>query len=486
MSSRTEWRTSRPTAGLWHTAKSSALREQFDISTLDEVMNRKADIVIAGYYGYGNLGDEAIRVALRDALDKRGIDAMWLTARPQAQDEIDRRSVLRVYRALRHSRALVFGGGGLLQNRTSNRSLLYYLGLMGLSRIARKSVLLLGQGIGPIHGRFARLLTRIALKHAAYIGCRDQGSAEFLRNEGLNAVLDGDLFFLLPPVEEPPTRSSAARNIVLCLKGTKNEGLLCHSRWVTQDKGSSFKMLPETKNCLTTKDTKGTKGSEDEPLDPAPKVGHIAQPIRAFDSSSSSILRVLRVFRALRGEFPLVSVPRKPKSEITAHSKRQGTDKAEMVEKTVHMLDEVSRRTKISVTLLPFFPAQDLDLSEKIAERASVPCQIMRADTIDNTMHVLEKADLVISSRLHGLEFALRAGVPMIAINEDQKINAFVAEVKESSGLEIPCIGFPSCEQVLRVLGSPPSPASVRGAYVVMHTRATEVFSRFVAVLEEL
>ena len=443
-------------------------------------MNRKADIVIAGYYGYGNLGDEAIRVALRDALDKRGIDAVWLTARPQAQDEINRRSVLRVYDAMRRSRALVLGGGGLLQNGTSNRSLLYYLGLMGLSRIAKRSVFLLGQGIGPIHGRFARLLTRIALKHAAYIGCRDQGSAEFLRNEGLNAVLDGDLFFLLPPVDVLPARSSAARNIVLCLKGTKNEGLLCRSRWVTQDKGSSFKMLPEIKNCLTTK---GTKGSEDEPLDPVPELGHIAQPIMALDGSSSSALRARR---ALRGRFPLVSVPRKPKSEITTHSKRQGTDKGQMVEKTVHMLDEVSRRTKISVTLLSFFPAQDLDLSEKIAERSSVPCRIVRADTIDNTMHVLEKADLVISSRLHGLEFALRAGVPMIAISEDQKINAFVAEAKESSGLEIPCIGFPSCEQVLRVLGSPPSPASVRGAYVVMHTRATEVFSRFVAVLEEL
>ena len=150
------------------------------------------------------------------------------------------------------------------------------------------------------------------------------------------------------------------------------------------------------------------------------------------------------------------------------------------------MLDEVSRRTKISVTLLPFFPAQDLSISEKIASRLNIPCRIVRADTIDNTIHVLEEADLVISSRLHGLEFALRAGVPMIAVNEDQKINAFVAEVKESSGLEIPCINFPSCEQVMRVLGSPPSFASVRGAYVAMHARATEGFSRFVAALEEL
>jgi len=443
-------------------------------------------IVIAGYYGCGNLGDEAIRVALRQELAGRGIDAIWLTAQPRAKDEIDRKSMLRVYAAVRASRALILGGGGLLQNKTSNRSLLYYLGLIALARLARRPVFLIGQGIGPIRGRFWRRLTRIVLKRASYTGCRNQGSVSVLRSLGLNAVLDADLFFLLPPIEALPTRSSAVRNIVLCLKGTKNEGLLCRSGWVTQEKGSSFKMLPETKNCLTTKDTKGTKGSEDEPLDPAPELGHIAQPIRAFDSSSSSILRVLRVLRALRGEFPLVYVPRKPKSEITAHSKRQRTDKAEMVERVVHMLDEVSRRTKVSVTLLPFFPAQDLTLSKRIAARLNIPCRIVRADTIDNTIHVLEDADLVISSRLHGLEFALRARAPMIAISEDPKINAFVDEVRDASGFEIPCVRFPSSEQVMGVLASSPSAGIVHEAYLAMHARAMEGFSRFVTALEEL
>ncbi len=437
-------------------------------------------IVIAGYYGYGNLGDEAIRVALREELAKHGIGALWLTARPQAADEIDRKSLYRVYAALRQGRALVLGGGGLLQNRTSNRSLLYYLGLIGLARMARRPVLLIGQGIGPIHGRFARHMTRIALKRASYVGCRDRESANFLRGMALDAVIDADLFFLLPPIEASSTRSSAVRNIVLCLKGTKNEGLLCRSRLVTQEKGSSFKTLPETKNCLTTKDT---KGSEDETLDPAPELGHIAQPIRAFDSSSSSILRVLR---ALRGEFPLVSVPRKPKSEITAHPKRQRTDKAEMVEKTVYTLDEVSRMVQISVTVLPFFPAQDLALSQVIAERASIRCRIVQADTIDNTMHVLEGADLVISSRLHGLEFALRAGAPMIAVSEDAKIDAFVAEVEESCELRIPCARFPSSKQVMQAINSPPSPEVLYAAYRAMHTRAIEGFSRFVAALERL
>ena len=60
-------------------------------------MNRKGEVAIAGYYGFGNLGDEAIRVALRQELAERGIDAIWLTACPQARDEIDRRSMFGVY-----------------------------------------------------------------------------------------------------------------------------------------------------------------------------------------------------------------------------------------------------------------------------------------------------------------------------------------------------------------------------------------------------
>jgi len=155
-----------------------------------------------------------------------------------------------------------------------------------------------------------------------------------------------------------------------------------------------------------------------------------------------------------------------------------------MVERAVHMLDEVSRRTKISVTLLPFFSTQDLTVSEKIASCPDLPCRIVRADTIDTTMKVLEGANLVISSRLHGLEFALRAGTPMIAINEDPKINAFVDGAREASGLEIPCGRFPSSEQVIQALSSPPVNAGE--AYRAMHARAADGFSRFVAALEKL
>ena len=48
---------------------------------------------------------------------------------------------------------LLSGGGSLLQDITSKRSLLYYLFILALGLLLKKKVMLFGQGIGPIHNR---------------------------------------------------------------------------------------------------------------------------------------------------------------------------------------------------------------------------------------------------------------------------------------------------------------------------------------------
>ena len=107
---------------------------------------------------------------------------------------------------------------------------------------------------------------------------------------------------------------------------------LCHLEWVTKEKGSNAETLTGVQDCFTTKGKKSTWGvqypvlfttpperSEDEALDPALKLGDIAQPTTAFDNPWSSILR------ALRGAFPLASVPCEPGLEVSTRSKRQRT-----------------------------------------------------------------------------------------------------------------------------------------------------------------
>ena len=92
--------------------------------------------------------------------------------------------------------------------------------------------------------------------------------------------------------------------------------VLCHFKWVTEEKESSARALREEQNRFTTKGTKSTKESQNETFHTAPE-GDIAQQITPFGGSSGSILRVLR---ALRGKSSLASVLSEPKLAVTTNS----------------------------------------------------------------------------------------------------------------------------------------------------------------------
>lgn len=340
-------------------------------------------LLVAGYYGYGNLGDEAIRIALRDVLSHRmDLRVRWLVARPRDEDEVARMSPFAILSALRVTSALVLGGGGLLQNRTSTRSLLYYLGLLFAARLLRHRVFLLGQGIGPITGRLARRLTRQALAGAAFLGCRDRGSLGALRELGLTGTLGGDLFFLEPPPAPSPIRDETQPRIVFCLKG-----------------------------------------------------------LRATAETAERYAEVLRTLRAAR--------------------------------------------PGISLDLLPFFPVQDLPLAREIATRLGSDCGTAEAWTVEQALAVIADADLVVSSRLHPLEFALRTGTPFLGVPADPKIPGFLDEVRDLGGPVIPCETFPSAGEILRALDAPPGREELRAVCQRMHERTGAAFEAFLHALDE-
>lgn len=347
-------------------------------------MGNERTVVVAGYYGFGNLGDEAIRIALGKVLDScEGLRPIWLVSQPHTASEVSRAHPLRILAALRGASALLFGGGGLLQNRTSNRSLLYYLFLILLARIARRPVFLLGQGIGPIQGRLARRVTCFMLSRVRYLGCRDQGSLDLLWEMGLTGVLDGDLFFLFLPGDRPTTTLPHDEpRIVLCLKG------------------------PDT--------------------------------------------------------------PARPR----------------LIERFVELLEGLHAQVNASFTLLPPFPAEDQAFAEGIAQRLNFPCRLSNPLCVEEASEEITGADLLISSRLHPLEFALRTGTPMLALAEDPKIKEFADEVRSAGGPHLPCTPFPSLEEVLLLLEAPPERNSLQAAYHRLHERMATVFMQFLGELE--
>jgi polysaccharide pyruvyl transferase CsaB len=178
-------------------------------------------VLLCGYYGEHNLGDDALLEALLSLLPP-GVTAV-VTAHDQravaqrhAVSTVQRRSLGQVLRALDSCRALVMGGGSLLQDSTSFRSLIYYAVLIVSARLRRKPVLLWAQGLGPLRRRRSRLLVRLLLPLATAISWRDSASARLGRELGVAAPHGSDAVWALPM----QSWQGAGGPIVVCWRPT--------------------------------------------------------------------------------------------------------------------------------------------------------------------------------------------------------------------------------------------------------------------------
>lgn len=144
-------------------------------------------ILIGGYYGYGNIGDEAILEAFAQRLAAYpDVDITVLSSNPgytfktQGLKAVSRNNPISVTKSFIGCDLFVQGGGGIIQDSTSWRSPFFYLGQLLLSHILARKIYIMGQGIGPLNGSFARFLTRDLFATAEAIVVRDLSSQTFL------------------------------------------------------------------------------------------------------------------------------------------------------------------------------------------------------------------------------------------------------------------------------------------------------------------
>ena len=167
-------------------------------------------VVICGAYGRGNAGDDAILLAILTEL--RSIDPD-LSFQVFSRSPMDTRRTYRVnafytfngFQAIRYFRKAKFfinGGGSLMQDVTSNRSLWFYLWTLAAAKKHHCPVIMYGCGIGPIQkDGNRRRAAKVMNKYVDSITLRDPDSRKELEVLGVTKpaiALSADTTVSLP------------------------------------------------------------------------------------------------------------------------------------------------------------------------------------------------------------------------------------------------------------------------------------------------
>ena len=176
-------------------------------------------LLLSGYYGYGNAGDEAVLSGLitgfRSAAPAGDLELTALSGSPSETRTahgiraVDRYRPAALLPAIARCDLFLSGGGSLLQDVSSAHSIFYYLGVVKMAQMLGKKTMFIAQGIGPLSlPRSRRLVAAVANKLDA-ITVRDPDSAQLLREIG---------------VTRPPMEVTADPALLLSAPGAARNG----------------------------------------------------------------------------------------------------------------------------------------------------------------------------------------------------------------------------------------------------------------------
>ena len=199
-------------------ALESTVRRQLDIYEIilrrqQRPHHSRDSALVCGAYGRGNAGDDAILEAIVAELRHLDPDLpVWVLSRSPQDTRLKYRvnsiytfGVPKFLWRMARTRLYINGGGSLMQDVTSHRSLWFYLFTISAAKRLGNQVLMYGCGIGPIHHPSNRKrASRVLQKSVDAITLRDTHSLSELEDMGVTRpeiVLSADPTVILPAAE---------------------------------------------------------------------------------------------------------------------------------------------------------------------------------------------------------------------------------------------------------------------------------------------
>ena len=175
----------------------------------------KYDAVLSGYYGFHNSGDDALLLGIVQSLREvdKDIRLLVLSKCPKETrlfcrcDAAGRFNLPSLIKAVKNTKMLINGGGSLIQDATSSKSLMYYLYVMHLAKKFGKKVYIYANGLGPLSDKNLNIASKV-VSDADLITLRDRLSLTELDRMGVSGVpvhVTADPALLLAPSQKEVT-----------------------------------------------------------------------------------------------------------------------------------------------------------------------------------------------------------------------------------------------------------------------------------------
>ena len=180
-------------------------------------------VVLCGYYGMGNGGDEALLASLLQMLPDHVVPVV-LSGNPSETTErygveaYPRKSLAGIWAALRGAEGFIWGGGSLMQDSTSALNPLYYGGLMRIAQVMGLRTIAWAQGIGPLQRTWTRQLTATLLPKCTGVTVRDRASAALVKQWQVDAWLAPDPVWALASEPVPGLSDLPAPRVAVALR----------------------------------------------------------------------------------------------------------------------------------------------------------------------------------------------------------------------------------------------------------------------------